>query len=50
MVGATPIIMAPMVNKMSARMMVGFLPNLSENGPPSMDPNAAPRVANETIA
>ena len=49
-VGATPITIAPIVNRISANIIVGFLPILSEKGPPIMEPNAAPRVANETIA
>lgn len=44
-----PIIIAPKVKSISANMIVGFLPILSENGPPNMDPKAAPKVARETI-
>lgn len=42
--------MAPIVNRISAKIIVGFLPYLSEKGPPMTDPKAAPRVANETMA
>ena len=42
MVGARPMIKAPAMKKRSARMIVGFLPYLSEKGPPMMDPTAAP--------
>jgi hypothetical protein len=34
---------------MSARIIVGFLPYLSANGPPKIEPNAAPNVASDTI-
>ena len=49
MVGAKPIIKAPKVKNKSAMMTVGFLPNLSAMGPTTKDPNAAPRVARDTI-
>ena len=41
-VGAKPMIRAPAIKKRSARMIVGFLPYLSEKGPPIIDPTAAP--------
>lgn len=48
-VGAIAITTAPIVNKMSDIMIVGFLPSLSAEGPPIREPIAAPRVARETI-
>lgn len=47
--GAIPMTTAPIVNSISAKIIVGFLPILSENGPPIKEPNAAPKVARETI-
>lgn len=40
---------APPIKKISAIIIVIFLPNLSEKGPKLIDPIAAPIIANETI-
>ena len=49
-VGATPIMIAPMVKRKSEAIIVNFLPNLSAIGPPKREPMAAPRVARETMS
>ena len=47
--GATPIITAPIIKKISAVIIVSFLPNLSANGPPNKEPIAAPSWAKDTM-
>jgi hypothetical protein len=48
-VGAHAIITDPTVNKTSAVMITGLLPNLSERYPPISAPRAAPTSAIETM-
>lgn len=48
-VGARPMIKEPKINRVSAKIIVGFLPKLSERGPPIIDPKAAPSYAIDTI-
>ena len=48
-VGAVPMTIAPVENSMSVIIIVGFLPHLSERGPPNKEPIAAPKIAKETI-
>ena len=48
-VGAMAITIAPVVNRISEIIIVFFLPKKSAQGPPRMDPTAAPKVARDTI-
>ena len=48
--GVNAMIRLPTVNKMSANRIVGFLPNLSEIGPPNNDPIAAPNKVRDTMS
>ncbi len=49
MVGAKAMIKAPIVKSTSAKIVISFLPYLSERGPATRDPIAAPSSAIETI-
>ena len=49
-VGAIAISAAPKVQKMSAVMISGFLPHLSDAVPEKRDPNAAPNSARLTMS
>lgn len=48
-VGANAMMTAPIEKTMSAPMMVGFHPYLSEITPPIKEPIAAPIIVTETI-
>lgn len=48
-VGAKPMIIAPIVKKISATIIVIFLPYLSANGPAINEPKADPSYASDTM-